>query len=410
MLELECRACGTTQFSEVLNLGEMAFTGFFPNSPNEEVPTGELKLIRCLNPKCNLIQLGNEFLQNVLFNENYGYRSNLNPNMLNHLAEIPRHSQRFVQIAKGDVVLDIGSNDGTLLCLFQHLTDNLIGIDPIAKRYLSSYPKNAKVINDFFSPNLRIPKKAKLITSIAMLYDISDLNGFFEAIEGNLTEDGIWVSEQSYLPRMLENLAFDTICHEHLTYLTLTNINLLAQKNNLKIIDVEISDTNGSTFRTTLTKVGNPLKQSNLVMRLLDDEKIFISRIETYFASFDKEINKLKNQLNKILKDLNSRQGRVYGLGASTKGNTLLQFIKASPLEITGILEINKDKFGKFTPGTKIPIVDELEITLRSSDYVLVLPWHFASYFNSNDKYSRWNLIYPCPKLEIRKADLSARL
>jgi NDP-4-keto-2,6-dideoxyhexose 3-C-methyltransferase len=408
MLELNCRACGATQFSEVLNLGEMAFTGYFPVNPNDEVPSGELNLVRCLNPNCNLIQLANDFLQNLLFNENYGYRSNLNPNMLNHLVEIPQYIQKFIQIDKGDVVLDIGSNDGTLLRQFQQLTNNLIGIDPIAKKYLSNYPKNAEIINDFFSTNLRIPKKAKVITSIAMLYDVPDLDGFFAAIESNLTDDGIWVSEQSYLPRMIDNLAFDTICHEHLTYLTLNNINFLALKNNLKIIDVEINNINGSTFRITLTKNQNPARTSRKVMQTLAIEKLFISRIESYFVKFDKEIKKLKQELNKILQDINSNQGKVYGLGASTKGNTLLQFIEASPLEIVGILEINKDKFGKFTPGTKIPIIDELEVAPCPSDYVLVLPWHFASYFNSNIKYTKWNLIYPCPTLTIRKADFSA--
>jgi NDP-4-keto-2,6-dideoxyhexose 3-C-methyltransferase len=263
-----CRICGNKNLVSLLHLGNQALTGVFPKNKTDYVTSGPLELVRCVRHKdgsvhCGLVQLAHVYPKDEMYNGKYGYHSSLNKSMLLHLANKAKQIKKIVTLKKGDIVLDIGSNDGSFLKNFdKRLT--LVGIDPTGfKQY---YPDHISLLPHFFSAEIfkkNFPnQKAKVVTSIAMFYDLDVPLDFVKNIEEILTDDGIWVTEQSYLPAMLAVNSYDTICHEHLEYYTLKQIKLLADKAGLKIIDVEFNSVNGGSFSVTMAKKSSKLKEN----------------------------------------------------------------------------------------------------------------------------------------------------
>jgi hypothetical protein len=341
-----------------------------------------------------------------MYGATYGYRSSLNRSMVDHLRAKAARLIALAAPASGDVVLDIGSNDGTLLS-FYPATLKRVGMDPTAGKFRAFYDPQIEVIADFFSAaafTARVgARKATIITSIAMLYDLEDPIQFVEQVAEVLADDGVWHFEQSYLPAMLARNAYDTICHEHVEYYALKQIEWMIDRCGLKIIDVEENEVNGGSLAVTVAKRSSHFPEcSTAVVEMLKSER----KLEALapFEAFRERVLGHRERLTELVAGLCGNGARVLGYGASTKGNVILQFCGLTTAQIPAIADVNPEKFGRVTPGTGIPIISEEEAHAMNPDYLLVLPWHFRK--NLVDRESAFlrrggKLIFPLPEIEI---------
>lgn len=402
----KCRICGNANLVEVLDLGLFPLSGYFLKSRNEVVKECPLILVKChstdKNESCGLLQLAHSVSVEYLYGEHYGYCSELNSSMVHHLRSKVKEIEKLVVLQPNDIVVDIGSNDGTTLKSYNKKQLNLIGIDPIGDKFSEKYIGNITLVNDFFSPSLckQIFKnrKAKVVTSFAMFYDLEDPIEFASAVHSILDDDGVWVLEQSYMPFMLINNSFDTICHEHLEYYGLRQIKWIAEKANLKIVSVSFNDINGGSFSVVLAKNNSSrtVHVDTIENVLSYEDSMGLRTLKPYF-SFGTSIKRVKKEFQDQIKELKNKNKKIAALGASTKGNIILQFFELDANIIECIGEVNSDKFGKFTPGTKIPIIEEHKVLSENYDYFIILPWHFKHFFDSHPSFSSYQnkFIYP---------------
>jgi hypothetical protein len=301
---IRCRSCANINLQKAFNIGTQKLTGVFSKSLKEKVPSGSLELVFC--DKCKLLQLKNSFDSNYMYGDNYGYMSFLNVSMLNHLKNKSRKLQNTIKLDTNDIVIDIGSNDGSFLSFFPNKL-KLIGVDPTIKKLSKFYKKNILKIDDFFSAqkiNSITKKRAKLITSISMFYDLENPIKFAEDIHEILDDNGIWHLEQSYMPMMLKNNSYDTICHEHLEYYSLTSIKFILDKAGFKIMDLEFNDINGGSFALTVAKKKSKHKEvSFLINWLLRKEDLFKYNDLKTFNIFFNNITKHKKIFIVIIGD-----------------------------------------------------------------------------------------------------------
>lgn len=404
-----CRICGNTRLVPVVSLGTQALTGVFPGSAREEVTSGPVDLIRCQEAPgrraCGLVQLRQSYDKRRMYGKGYGYQSGLNRSMVEHLRAKARAIAEMVPLSSGDLVIDIGSNDGTLLNAYGRKDLVLVGIDPSGGKFRKNYRPPLRLIADFFSGDLvrgRFPgKKAKVVTSIAMFYDLDAPLEFMRQIAGILHEDGVWVMEQSYLPAMLRTTSYDTICHEHLEYYGVRQIDWMARRAGLKIVAVEENSVNGGSFSVTLAKENGAYKTAGVGRWLKKEERL---SGEGPYKQFRERIERHKKGLLRFLALAKKRGETVYGYGASTKGNVMLQYCGLTAADIPCIGEVNPDKFGCYTPGTRIPIVPESQAKARRPDYLLVLPWHFRDFILKKEAATLkagGRFLFPLPKLEV---------
>ncbi len=402
-----CRICGNKNLTCVLDLGEQMLTGVFPQVKNDDITTGPLRLMKCTggDDVCGLLQLEHSFDLSEMYGVNYGYRSGLNVSMVKHLHDKVQNILKKVNLGKGDLVLDIGSNDSTTLQVYPSDGPTLVGIDPTGVKFSSYYPPHVQLIPDFFSAALvkeRFKdKKAKVITSFSMFYDLEDPVAFMREIYDVLHNDGIWVFEQSYMPTMLEMNSYDTVCHEHLEYYALRQIKWMTDKVGFKILDVEFNDVNGGSFSVTVGKAGDDRSTLPAVQKILDEENRKGLDTLVPFNEFAERVEKTKKDLLDFIKKSREKGETFAALGASTKGNVLLQYCGLSEKDINVVGEVNPDKFGCFTPGTWIPIVPEDQLINGKFDYLIVLPWHFRKFFINNPKLKTKKLLFPLPDIEI---------
>ena len=407
-----CRICGG-KVSKIMDLGNQKLTGVFP-AQGEDVEDGELTLVKCVESEgCGLVQLGYSFDPEKMYGNNYGYRSGLNKSMVEHLdglvAEVVRYRGG---VSEGDFVLDIGSNDGTLLSLYdKHVNVKLdkVGIDPSGGKFHKYYADDVVLIPEFFTAE-RIRKekglkKAKIVTSIAMFYDLEDPVRFASDIASILHEEGIWIAEQSYFPLMVKANAYDTVCHEHIEYYALKQILWIADKAGLKVVHVSMDDTNGGSFRTTFAKKASPLPVDEGVTLMQHEEDVGGVNSFAYVDALRAGTERSRQALLKFLNKQKSEGRLVLGYGASTKGNVVLQYCGIDRELLPAIAEVNEDKFGKRTPGTDIPIISETEAKAMKPDYFLVLPWHFKSNIlkreSSYMRSSGCKFVFHLPEFEV---------
>ena len=398
-----CRICNNSDLLEVLSLGDQYLSGIFPKSENQELISAPLALIKCIGTdSCGLVQMKYNFNRDIMYGEDYGYRSGLNSSMVKHLEEKTKKIKSIISLSDNDIVLDIGSNDGTTLNFFKNSNLELIGIDPTAKNFINFYSKEISVISDFFSEKLfkeiYNSKKAKAIISLSMFYDLPKPFDFMKEIKSILDLNGVWVVEQSYLPFMLETNSYDTVCHEHYEYYSLNDIKKMTDALDLKIIDVEFNDINGGSFSLIIShKNSNFIEYRNLSSLIKKEE--FLNDIGT-FESFKQNIDQTKIQINEVLSDLKNNGHSIAGIGASTKGNVMLQYCGIDRSMIECIGEVNEEKVGCFTPGSNIPIIKENDV-IDKYEYLLVIPWHFKKFFLNNDKFKGKKLIFALPNVDI---------
>lgn len=397
----------------VINLGNLYLTGVFPRNENESIDSGPLQLVKCVENKggknCGLVQLLHNYKLDKIYTNTYGYRSGLNKAMVNHLHNIVKKIAEIVDLSKGDLAIDIGSSDGTLLEAYPGDDLMLVGIDPVGEKYRHYYPKDIMLISDFFpskSFNKEFGhKKAKVITSIAMFYDLENPMSFAQNVYDILDENGVWVFEQSYMPSMLDNNSYDTVCHEHLEYYALKQIKYIADKIGFKIIEVEINNTNGGSFLVIASKASSKYQENKfLINKILNDEFKKKLGIPAPFKKFAERVKKHREELLGFIHNAKKKDKRIIGYGASTKGNVILQFCGITKEDIPYIAEVNEDKFGSYTPGSRIPIISENEARIMSPDYLMILPWHFKDYIIEKERAylnKGGHLFFPLPELEV---------
>ena len=408
----KCRICGNENLVSIIDLGMQKLTGVFPRT-DQIVNEGPLELVKCM-PKdgeecCGLVQLRHSCAGEEMYGVNYGYRSGLNQDMVNHLGDIVETIENIVQLVDGDTVLDIGSNDATLLKSYKYDNLDLIGMDPTGIKFKKYYTDNIQLVADFFSADnfkgIRGEKKAKVITSIAMFYDLEEPQSFVNDIEKILDDNGIWILEQSYLPAMLDTNSYDTICQEHLDFYCLAQIQWLVEKAGMKIIDVHQNKVNGGSFQLVVAKKLSDFEINKRVVELEKWEKECGYSTLHPFQEFRSKVELHREQLLNFLKTEKSKGKTILGYGASTKGNVLLQYCGITTEYITAIAEVNEDKFGCVTPGTNIPIISEKEARSMNPDYFIVLPWHFRDFILNKEKDYReetnCKFVFPLPSFEI---------
>lgn len=400
-----CRVGGSRNLIPVLNLGEQELTGVFPH-PGEKVTRGPLELVWC--PDSGLLQLAHSFDPSEMYGENYGYRSGLNASMVRHLTQKIGFLEKLADLKPGDVVLDIGSNDCTSLKAYATPGLKRIGIDPTGLKFKKYYPEDVALVPDFFSAaNFRkvSDKPARVVTSIAMFYDLDDPIAFARDIASVLAADGVWHFEQSYMPAMLRTTSYDTICHEHLEYYSLEVVQKILDAADLKLVDVQMNGVNGGSFAVTAAHKAAPIKANQAVIDWLlgQEDRMGLHTVRP-FREFEDRVFRHRADLVRLLKALEADGKKVLGYGASTKGNVALQFCGVTTKELSAIAEVNPEKYGRVTPGTHIPIVSEAEAKAMKPDYFLVLPWHFKEgilqreqeYIAKGGKF-----IFPFPEIEI---------
>jgi hypothetical protein len=402
----KCRISSSTNLINVLSLGNQYLTGVFPKSKEEKVTIGPVDLVWC--PDSGLLQMKQSYSLEEMYGDNYGYRSGLNASMVKHLQKKIKTLEKLAKPSDQELIIDIGSNDATSLKAYSGKFRK-VGIDPTGKKFKEYYTDDLTLIPDFFTAekfkNIFSNEKAKIITSIAMFYDLEDPRSFVSDIEKCLAEDGIWHFEQSYMPSMLRTNSYDTICHEHLEFYSLKVVKSLLEDEGLRIIDVQMNDINGGSFAVTACKKDAEYKSNTPIINwmLNQEQDMGLDTINPY-EEFAKRTAQHKKNLTDLIKALVADGKKVFGYGASTKGNVLLQYCGFTEKEIPFIAEVNTEKFGSYTPGTNIPIISEKEAKEMKPDYFLVLPWHFKNnILNKEEEYisNGGKFIFPLPEIEI---------
>ena len=403
----KCRISQSNNLVSVLNLGNQALTGVFAKNIDDKVKTAPLELVWC--PDSGLMQLRHSCELAEMYGMNYGYRSGLNQSMVRHLQQKIKLLDRIRPVFAGDIVLDIGSNDATLLSAYENKGLKRIGIDPTGEKFKNYYTDGIELVPEFFSIKAYRTKykteNAKIITSIAMFYDLESPLDFIADVYEILDEEGIWHFEQSYMPAMLRMNSYDTVCHEHFEYYSLTVVKKMLEQKDMRIIDVQMNSINGGSFAVTATKKFSKLKSNETIINWIlgQEERIGLHTPKPY-QEFEQRVFRHRDELTKLIRTINAEGKKVVGYGASTKGNVLLQFCGFNSRDIPCIAEVNPDKFGCFTPGTHIPILSENEVKAMKPDYMLVLPWHFRDSIIQRESeflYSGGKLIFPFPEIEL---------
>ena len=404
----KCRVCGNEHLITVLDLGDQFLSGIFPKTIDLGMYKGPLALVKCDEKKggCGHVQLEHTFDLPTMYGDEYGYRSGLNGSMIRHLREKAEKIKADTNLDSGDIVVDIAGNDGTFLGFFPHDLQ-LMSIDPTSRKFKDYIPEHVNHIADFFSADTyreRFGKqKAKVVTSFSMFYDLEDPCEFARQVHEILDCHGIWVLEQSYMPEMLKQNSFDTVCHEHLSYYGMRQLKYIMDKAGFKIVDFEFNDVNGGSISVVVTPSTNSerkectTKLTGLIA--LEIEKK-LDTIEPW-EEFGERINSCKQQFWEIV-DFYRRNGcKICCLGASTKGNVTLQTWEIGPEEVEVIGDVNPDKDGSFTPGTWIPIENEESVLEKEYDLHIVLPWHFRDFFLKNEKFKGRRFLFPLPEPEV---------
>jgi len=405
-----CRACGSTALTPVISLGDQYLQGSFVKPGKETPPIRKIptSLIRCDPMRdekgCGLLQMEYTVPPEILYSA-YWYRSGTNSTMRNHLQRIVEEALGMIDHKKSVTVLDIGCNDGTLLGFYP--ADYIkFGIDPCDIAQEIRTPAN--VIQDIFPSEELSGYSFDIITSIAMFYDLENPVAFAREVGKILSPNGIWMLEMSYMPAMLEMTAYDTICHEHLEYYSLAVIKSILKQARMKIVRISRNDINGGSFRCYAVHddcFTYDRREFQLEIAAMGQTEFDLELdIDKPYRAFRDRVNAHKKELNTLLRNLKEEGKKIHVYGASTKGNTILQWCGINHTIIDYAADRSPEKHGARTLGTDIPIISEEESRAMNPDYYLVLPWHFKKEFLAREHEALERgigFIFPLPKIEI---------
>lgn len=407
-----CRICGNSALTTILNLGHQELSGVFPTTTDLDPPQAPLDLIICDSSNndsaCGLVQLRHSADISMMYGTTYGYHSSLSFQMVEHLSRKVDDLIRITNLRAGDKVLDIGCNDGTMLNEYsKHGSFHRFGIDPSSEKFRSNFEKDIAVAYEFFSADaikmLAGVARFKIITSIAMFYDLDNPRSFVSDIAEILDDDGVWALELSYYPIFLKNLSYDQVCHEHVAYYCLDDINGLCKEAGLRVLDLSFNDMNGGSIYLKICKTSSRyLSNTRLIESVLMSEKWAKSDLAS--ANLRQRVENHRVVLVEFLRLLRAAGKRVFGYGASTKGNIVLNYCGIDENLLPMIGDLNHEKAGRKTPGSGIPIVSHSDVMDLKPDYLLVLVWHLRSEvikLNINFLRNGGRLIFALPIFHI---------
>lgn len=407
-----CRSCSSKNLRLILDLGPL-YLSDFTKGKRPKIKKYPLTLVVC--KKCSLVQLLHTTPPKELYTDRYGYRSGISNTMRQELSEIVKKGIKVTKLKKGDVVIDIGANDGTLLSFYPKGILR-IAVEPVKKFAKDSRKFSDKVVSDFFTRKavmkaIRKNQKAKVITAISMFYDLDDPNTFLKDVKSLLKDDGVFIIQQNYLVGMLKLNAFDNIVHEHLEYYSLKSLENLLIRNDLRVFDVEETSINGGSFRTYACLISSSFKETPRVKKMREkEERLKLNDSKTY-DDFAKRVKDLKKKIRSYIEE-ESKAGRsTYIYGASTRGNTLIQYCQLNNRLIPKAVERNPEKWGKYIASMGTPIISEEKGRRELPDNMLVLPWFFQKEILTREKdYIKGGgrLIFPLPSFEVVKKSLPA--
>ena len=411
-----CRVCGSKNLTPIMSVGSLYVSDFLESGQENIGTKAPLDLVLCDKGGggCGLLQLKHTVSHEAMY-RNYWYRSGMNKTMMDELNGIAAKVESLIELKKGDFVIDIGANDGTLLRGYKTNGIGLTGFEPAENLVQYHSVGTTKVIQDFFGfegwQKEFGDAKAMAITAIAMFYDLDDPNKFVADIAKCLDNEGVFIIQMSYLPLMLSQNAFDNICHEHLEYYSLLSLGYLLERHDLGVFDVELNDINGGSFRIYIRHKGRggsihitPEVSLARVESLRAWERDLSLDTQEPYRMFAERVATLRDEVVSFIKQEVGKGKKVYVYGASTKGNTLLQFFGLDSSLIKAAAERNPNKWGKNTIGTNIPIISEEQARREKPDYFLVLPWHFLKEFQQRElEYlkSGGRFIIPLPQFRV---------
>ena len=390
-----CRVCSCVSFAPVFDFGNQVIANYFHRKDDPPFPAMSLDLVRCLG--CSLVQLDDVIDSNLMY-RNYWYKSGINQSMRDHLKDLADQAQSLINLGPSDVIIDIGCNDGTFLGYFTSVGTR-VGVDP------SNIKPSVECghVNDYFTRDsvkdaLR-GRKAKLVTSIAMFYDLNDPASFVRDIRSVLSNDGMWVAELSYLPIMMENTAYDSVCHEHVAYYRIATFLEVLKGTDLAPVHVQLNQMNGGSFRIFMSPNG---RSDGTTEELLAAEQAADYAGSAPYDRFADGVNSSSGKLVKFLED--NRGRKIYGYGASTKGQIIMQHCGLGAQHIVAIAERNPLKYGLYTPGTNVPICSENEMRDARPDFLVFFPWYFLDEFVNREKVLHdqgTKFVVPLPSFQV---------
>ena len=398
----KCRISKKKDLVSVGNFRKMPLTGVFPKNKNHKVLNLPFEVVYSKSSK--LLQLRHNYNPKLLYGRNYGYRSGLNPVMENHLKNKASFLKKIINYKKEFSILDIGSNDGTFLNFFNG--KNIYGIDPTIKKLKKNYKKTIKTMPCTFEKGYKklSKKNFKLITAVAMFYDLKDPVFFMNKIKKILDINGIFHIEVAYLPEIIKTFSYDTFCQEHYEYYSLLTLDFLCKKTNMKIIDFGFNDINGGSIWLNISHLKSNFKSKSIKLKKQLSYEIR-NKIDkpTTFKKYFKKVFSHAKKINLIIKKIKRKNQNIFGFGASTKGNVLLHLSKMDNKLLNGIFDVNEEKFNKFTPNTKIKILDEKKLKKEKVDFILLLIWHFKGFVIKKIKKfnKKIKIIIPFPRIKI---------
>lgn len=401
----QCRSCRTNNLTPIISLGNQYLSDF--RDDDTKPPQYPIDVVVC--EKCSLLQLGETTPPGEMYHARYGYRSGINQTMRDHLRGIVKSAEKLVTLSPDDVVLDIGSNDATLL---KNYGSNLkrVGFDPVEKFGEYYNENNLLLISEYFNAPAYlhlIKRKAKIITVISCFYDMENPSLFVQGLKDILDEGGIIIIQQNYLASMLEQNALDNICHEHLEFYSLASMEHLFARHGLEIFKVEENDLNGGSFRTYIRHIaGSPLEESVSKMRE-KEKRLKLAEVATY-KEFAQRMENIKGKILEFVDKQVQDKRKIYLYGASTRVGTLLQYLGLDKKTIVAAVERNPEKWGKIMSSTGIPIISEEQARKERPDFFIVGPWFFKKEFlKREEEYLKTGglLLFPLPSVTIVSKD-----
>ena len=403
-----CRNCQNKNLKHILSLGNQYLVDFLEDDGENLAAPLELVLCDPESNGCGLLQLHHTVSPDLLYRR-FWYKSGVNQTIRNDLEEIVRKVEEKISLNNDDIVVDIGANDGTLLRFYKNKSIKPTGFEPATNLLEEASMDTFKIFNEYFNAKSFKSKfgatKARVITSISMFYDLDKPHDFVGDIKNILDEDGIWILQMNYLVTMLENNAFDNIVHEHLEYYSLQSLEYLLNEHDLEVFDVEQNNINGGSIRVYIKfKNCKNFEVTKNVDIVRDHEtKIGLENTKTYL-DFAERILNIRTETCKFIEDETKDGKKIYVYGASTRGNTLLQYYELNSELILAAAERNPEKWGKKTVGSQIPIISEKQARSEKPDYFLILPWYFVEEFVKRENEFLQNggkFVIPLPEFKI---------
>ena len=405
-LELNyCRLCKSKNLKLVLDLGKSPL----PNAllKKSQRKKGELSFPLKVNfcPKCNQVQLSHVVSPELMFRK-YAYVSSTSPVMMAHFQEYADTVFKKLKLKKGDLVVELGSNDGFLLKQFKKLGTRVLGIDPARNIAAIATKEGITTLPQFFNSNVakKVVKKygkAKVITANNVFAHIHDLDEVVEGVKELLHENGVFIIEFPYLIDFIDENVFDAVYHEHLSYLAIKPLDKFFKSFGMQIFDCFRTPVQGGSIRIFVKKQTGIYQPTKKVTKLLElEKKKKLDQIQTYLE-FAKKVQATKKSLKALLAKLKKQNKNIVGYGAPGRSTTLFNYCGIDNKILDYIVDDNPLKLGLYTPGSHIPIFDIIQIQKTNPDYVLISSWNYAKPIIkklNNYKRSGGKFIIPLPK------------